>query len=497
MDSFYLNRWRVYPWVHEEKMEKFDKPTGTSDFLPEQMVQRNFVEKVVRETFETYGYAQIQTPLFESFALLSAQSGEEIRHKMFTFVGPDRVDYALRPEMTAPVCRLIANGELGHLPYPYKLYYIGQCVRQEPTADDAEVKMEFRQAGVELIGPASTHADAEIIAIPVRILEKLNIPNTKLKIGNTGIFREIFKQVSLDTKDHGEIIWDIDYLARLRAEAKLWNIETLRDAFNMLRRSQGTDYQGEYKIEVSMIQELTERNVSTYAEQLPMIAEETYKASWHRYFNIAEETAQRCIDVSKIAGDRDTVMSAWKAHLNGTAQVARQELLTLCDCLENYNITDFEINLGITRGFDFYTGTVFQIELPEKHRPLCGGGRYDRLIESFGGSSTPGAGFAFQFDALVEAFTDTGKINVSGRKDYFIAAETPEGVADAQELAETLRRNGKNVEVDLMERDLQAQQDYAGQANYDYLIRLVSGEPIRRIQIETGNTQSVTVSELL
>jgi histidyl-tRNA synthetase len=478
-------------------MEKFDKPTGTSDFLPEQMVQRNFVENIVRETFETYGYAQVQTPLFESFALLSAQSGEEIRQKMFTFVGSDRVDYALRPEMTAPVCRLVANGQLGYLPYPYKLYYIGQCVRQEPTADGDEVKMEFRQAGVELIGPASAHADAEIIAIPVRILEKLNIPHTKLKIGNTGIFREIFKQVSLDTKDHGEIIWDIDYLARLRAEAKLWDLETLRDALNMLRRSQGTDYQGNYKIEAAEIQGLTENSASAYVEKLPIAAEETYKARWQRYFDISEETAQRCIDVSKISGDKNTVMTAWETYLGDTAQVARQELLTLCDYLENYDITDFEINLGITRGFDFYTGTVFQIELPEKRRPLCGGGRYDKLIESFGGTPTPGAGFAFQFDALVEAFTETEKTNVNGIKDYFIAAETPESVADAQRLAETLRRNSKNVEVDLMERDLQAQQDYANQTNYNYLISLVPDEPIRRIHIKTGDTQVVTVDDLL
>lgn len=478
-------------------MEKFDKPTGTSDFLPEQMVQRNFVEKVVRETFETYGYAQVQTPLFESFALLSAQAGEEIRHKMFTFVGSDRVDYALRPEMTAPVCRLIANGELEYLPYPYKLYYIGQCARQEPTADGIEVKWEFRQAGVELIGPTSAHADAEIIAIPVRILEKLNIPRTKLKIGNTGVFREIFKRVSLDTQDHGEIIWDLDYLSRLRVESQLWDLETLRDALNMLRRSQGTDYQGTYKIESSVIQELTDSNAAAFAEQLPVIAEETYKARWHRYFNISEETAQRCIDVSKISGDKDTVLSAWEAHLDGTAQAARQEVLTLCDCLENYDITDFEINLGITRGFDFYTGTVFQIELQEKRRPVCGGGRYDRLIESFGGPSTPGAGFAFQFDALVEAFTDAEKVPVNGRRDYFIATETPEGVADAQRLAETLRRNDKNVEVDLMERDLQAQQDYANQANYDYLIRVARDEPIRRMEIKTGDTQVVTVADLL
>ena len=479
-------------------MEKFEKPAGTNDFLPEQMIQRNFVENIVRETFETYGYAQVQTPLFESFALLSAQSGEEIRHKMFTFVGSDRVDYALRPELTAPVCRLIANGELKHLPYPYKLYYIGQCVRQEPIADGAEVRREFRQAGVELIGPASAHADAEIITIPIRVLEKLNVSHTKLRIGNTGVFREIFKQGALDPKDQAEMIWDIDHLVSLRNDSELWDLETFRDELNMLRRLQGADYQGMHKIEASSIQELTESTAPAFAEKLPTIAEETYKTRWHRYFNVSEEMAQCCIDVSKVCGDKDTVMTAWETRLGDTAQSARQELLALCDCLGNYGITDFEINLGITRGFDFYTGTVFQIELTEKRLPLCGGGRYDNLIASFAGPSIPGAGFAFQFDALVEAFTDTNKETpVNGRRDYFIAAETPEGIAEAQRLAETLRKAGKNVEVDLMERDLQAQQDYASQVNYAYLLRLVPDEPLCRIQIETGDKQVVTVEELL
>ena len=478
-------------------MEKFDKPTGTNDFLPEQMVQRNFVENIVRETFETYGYAQVQTPLFESFALLSAQSGEEIRHKMFTFVGSDRVDYALRPELTAPVCRLIANGELKHLPYPYKLYYIGQCARQEPITDGAEVRREFRQAGVELIGPVSAHADAEIITLPIRVLEKLNVSHTKLRIGNTSVFREIFKQGALDPKDQAEMIWDIDHLVSLRNESELWDLETLRDALNMLRRLQGSDYQGAYKIDITALQELTESTAPALVEKLPIIAEETYKARWHRYFNVSEEIAQCCIDVSKVCGDKNTVMTAWETRLGDTAQAARQELLALCDCLENYGITDFEINLGITRGFDFYTGTVFQIELSEKRLPLCGGGRYDNLIASFGGLLIPGAGFAFQFDALVEAFTDTNKATVSGRKDYFIAAETPEGIAEAQRLAETLRKAGKNIEVDLMERDLQAQQNYASQANYDYLLRLVPDEPMCRIQIKTGDTEVVTVDDLL
>lgn len=477
-------------------MEEFTKPAGTNDFLPEQMVQRNFVENIVRETFECYGYAQIQTPLFESFALLSAQSGEEIRHKMFTFVGPDRVDYALRPELTAPVCRLIANGDLKHLPYPYKLYYIGQCVRQEPKTDNPDVRREFRQAGIELIGPASALADAEIITLPVRILEKLNISETKLKIGNTGVFREIFKQVALDPKDHSEVILDIDHLARLRMESQHLGLEALRDELNMLRRSQGPDYQGEHKIEIAMIQELTESGIATWTEKLPMIAEETYKARWNRYFDISEEVAQRCIDISKISGNRDTVMAAWESSLDDTAQEVRQELQTLCECLENNKITDFEINLGITRGFDFYTGTVFQIEPTEKNLPICGGGRYDQLIENFGGPSLPGAGFAFQFDSLVEVFAETQREPIQAKKDYFIATTSADLIPEAQRLAETLRRSGKTAEIDLMEQNLQEQHDYAVKANYEYVINLTQDQPMQRIDLKTGNTEEVTLKDL-
>ena len=477
-------------------MEKFTKPAGTNDFLPEQMVQRNFVENIVRETFESYGYAQIQTPLFESFALLSAQAGEEIRHKMFTFVGPDRVDYALRPELTAPVCRIVANGELQHQPYPYKLYYIGQCVRREPKTDNRAVRWEFRQAGVELIGSTSVLADAEIITLPMRILEKLNISQTTLKIGNTGVFREIFKQVTPNPKDHSEVILDIDHLARLREESELLTLETVRDELNLLRRLQGTDYRGEHKINPSTIQELTADSIPTWTEKLPMIAEETYKARWCRHFNISAEIAQRCIDVAKIRGDKDSVMAAWETRFGNTAQAAREELLALCACLENYDIRTFEINLGITRGFDFYTGTVFQIELSEKHLPLCGGGRYDHLIESFGGAPMPGAGFAFQFDSLMAAFSETQREPVQAKKDYFIATTSTELIPEAQRLAEKLRRVGKSVAVDLMERDMQAQQEYAVQANYEYLLRLAPAQPMQRIDLKTKDTAIVTVEEL-
>ena len=425
-------------------MAKFTKPAGTNDFLPDQMVQRNFVENVVRETFEAYGYAQVQTPLFESFALLSAQSGEEIRQKMFTFVGSDRVDYALRPELTAPVCRLIANGELQNLPYPSKLYYVGQCVRLET----ASANREFRQAGVELIGAASALADAEIITLPVRILEKLNIHNTKLKIGAPGIYRQILKPVCLHPRDLGEIILDLDVISQSQTEASPSNVE------------------------------------------------ETYTARWHRHLQVPEDIAHRCIAVSQIRGDKDAVMAAWDTHLKDIACEAKQGLISLCDALHNHDITDFEIDLGLTRGFDFYTGNVFQIELEEPQLPLCGGGRYDTLIESFGGPSLPGAGFAFQFDSLVTAFAQTENATISAKRDYFIATTSPELAGEAQRLAEKLRRTGKIVEVDLMARDAQAQHDYAVQANYAYVLNLTPEQPLRRIELKTGKADVVAVEEL-
>lgn len=421
-------------------MSKFTKPAGTNDFLPDQMVQRNFVENVVRETFEAYGYAQVQTPLFESFALLSAQSGEELRQKMFTFVGSDRVDYALRPELTAPVCRLVANGELQEQPYPYKLYYVGQCVRLEA----ASAHREFRQAGVELIGAASALADAEIITLPVRILEKLNIHNTKLKIGAPGIYRQILKPVRLHPRDLGEIILDLDALAR----------------------------------------RISPHTPGEYIEQ------------WNRYHQVPEEIAHRCIKVSQIRGDKDAVMAAWNTHLKDIACEAKQGLISLCDALHNHDITDFEIDLGLTRGFDFYTGNVFQIELEEPQLPLCGGGRYDTLIESVGGPPLPGAGFAFQFDSLVTAFAQTENATISAKRDYFIATTAPELTAEAQRLAEKLRRAGKIAEVDLMERDAQAQHDYAVQANYAYVLNLVPEQPLRRIDLKTGKADVVAVEEL-
>ncbi|MBI1928175.1 ATP phosphoribosyltransferase regulatory subunit, partial [Candidatus Poribacteria bacterium] len=322
-------------------MGKFSRPPGTHDFLPKEMANRNYVEKVICQTFEEYGFQQIQTPLFEEFALLSAQSGEEIRKKMFALVGADRVDYALRPELTAPVCRMVAAGQLQQMRYPYKLYYVGQCVRQEPQGQDRE----FRQAGVELIGSESVLADAEIITIPVRILEKLKIPAYHLKIGNTGIFREIFRVVNISPQDLSEIIGDIDHLAQLREKCEFLQkrssittdeIESIRKELQALRRLQGKEYSGKYKIAPSAIQELEKSTAKEWLEKLPQVAEEVYQMTWKERGSLDNEICQLCLDVSKIRGNKEYVINKWEKLARETAVQAKQDLLYLCDWLDRY-----------------------------------------------------------------------------------------------------------------------------------------------------------------
>src|SRR5262249_42225956 len=160
-------------------MVKFQAPRGTRDFLPAEMVVRNHVEKIIRANFESYGFQPIQTPIFEQYDLLAARSGEEIKESMFTFAS-DAGRYALRPELTSPVCRLVAATALTNVASPYKLYYFGPCFRY--CRPQAGRYREFYQAGIELMGSRDPLADAEVISVALKTLRRLGISQFQLRV---------------------------------------------------------------------------------------------------------------------------------------------------------------------------------------------------------------------------------------------------------------------------------------------------------------------------
>lgn len=168
---------------------KLQKPRGTRDFLPEEMRKRRFVEGIMGNIAERWGYEEIKTPTFESTELFTIKSGEGIIEEIYAFKDKGGRDISLRPELTAPVMRMYVN-EMQMTSKPLKLYYFDNCFRYERPQKGRF--REFWQFGVEIIGGKFPDADCEVIALASSILDELNI-KARLHIGHLGLIRSILK----------------------------------------------------------------------------------------------------------------------------------------------------------------------------------------------------------------------------------------------------------------------------------------------------------------
>ena len=182
-------------------------PRGTRDFSPEEMNKRNYIEKIMRKTFETFGYREVQTPTFESLELFTAKSGETILDEIYSFTDKSGRNLALRPELTAPVIRFYVE-KLQMEPKPLKLFYFGNCYRYDRPQKGRY--REFKQAGCEIIGTDTDEAYAELIALAYNILDKTGLKNLELKIGNLNILSSIFNQFKINKDQQKYLIPLID-----------------------------------------------------------------------------------------------------------------------------------------------------------------------------------------------------------------------------------------------------------------------------------------------
>jgi histidyl-tRNA synthetase len=172
----------------------FKIPRGTKDFTPEEMQKRRYIGEVMRSTFETFGYREIQTPTFETLELFTAKSGETIIEELYSFTDKGGRELTLRPELTAPVIRFYVD-KLQMEPKPLKLFYFGNCYRYDRPQKGRY--REFKQAGCEIIGTNTPEAYAELIAMAYKILENVGVKNLELNIGNLNILSSIFNRFNL------------------------------------------------------------------------------------------------------------------------------------------------------------------------------------------------------------------------------------------------------------------------------------------------------------
>jgi len=490
-------------------MSIFKTPRGTNDFLPKEMVKRKKVEEVIKEVFENYGFQRIQTPTFEEFGLFAARSGPEIKEGMFTFFCDDE-EFALRPELTAAVCRLITTGKM-NIPKPYEIYYLGQCFRYERPQSGRY--REFTQAGIELMGTKSSIADAKVISVGASVLERLGILDYNLKIGNIGIYRDLLEGKGFDFDKQCSIISSLNRVMDSKEKLEVINKkkvfsdadkEFLTTKMSEVYKLQGEiKYQGDYEIMPVPAKSLNDKKISELLISVPKALEETMKFVLSKRHSLEEKFIKLLFEILNIKGSRKDIEKKSRELLKGSsAEGALNDLFEVLDWLEIYGFKKYNVVLGVARGLDFYTGTVFEFDVPilDAQKQVCGGGRYDNLVEEFGGPSTPATGFAFGFDRLVEALERLGKSYHEEKADLFVVAVEDKDREEAIKICQEIRKQGIRCEEDLNKENMKKQIEQSKKLGITKII-LVGKEEIKSgkltlLNLETDDKKKINKEEL-
>ncbi|WP_297064469.1 histidine--tRNA ligase [Thermococcus sp.] len=394
---------------------KVERVKGTRDFLPEEMAKRRWVFERIREVFERYNFTEVLTPTFEYTELFKLRSGEEVVKQLYAFVDKGGRDISLRPDMTSSVARLYVNS-FQTAPKPIKWYYIANMFRyEEPQSGRFR---EFWQAGVELIGSDKVEADAEVIALFVESYLATGLEDFTVNIGDRILLDEFAKMLNVED--------DIGLMRLIDKKDKLSREEFV----NALKD-----------------------------------------------FGLGDEGVEKVLSLIEIKGNPDEVLpKAEELFKSEEARAEIKRLYELVDLLDAYGVSRWiRIDLGIARGFDYYTSVVFEAIAPNDLGigSIGGGGRYDNLIEVFGGKPTPATGFAIGLERLIPILEWKGLIpEVKLRPDVYVIpiGDEKEIKRTAVEVLSALRRAGIKADIELMGRKLRKALDYAGRLKVPYVV---------------------------
>ena len=387
-------------------MVRIQRVKGTRDLLPEDMIKRRYVFERIREVFEAYGFKEILTPTFEYTKLFELRSGEEVVEQLYAFEDKGGRNLSLRPDLTSSVARLFVNG-FQTAPKPIKWYYITNMFRyEEPQSGRLR---EFWQAGVELIGSSNIEADAEVIALLIESYLSTGLKEFTVNVGDRILLDEFAKM--LGVKDDIGLMRLIDKKDKMK-----------REEF------------------VKALQE----------------------------FGLNEKGINKVFTLIELKGKPDDVLP--KARELFTSKIAKEELKKieeLFELLKAYGIEDYAlIDFGIARGFDYYTSIVFEAIADNDLGigSIGGGGRYDNLIEVFGGKPTPATGFAIGIERLIPILESKRLLpEFKIGSDVFVAYIGKElGIKKkAIEVTQMLRKAKIRAEYDIQGRKLSKALNYA------------------------------------
>ncbi|MED5515770.1 MAG: histidine--tRNA ligase [SAR324 cluster bacterium] len=409
---------------------------GTRDFFPDEMRIRNWLFQVWRSVSEQAGFEEYDTCVLEHEELYIRKAGDEISKQLYSFEDKGGRRLSLRPEMTPSLARLVLQRTKSLL-FPIKWFSMPQCFRYERMTKGR--RREHFQWNADIIGQPDMVAEAEILMLLISACESMGLSAKDIRvfINDRRILNAILSQLNVTEKLHSAILVIMDKRDKVSPET----LGTMLKDVGMT--SSQVQHLNEY---------LTKTNLQELKEELQ--------------------------------------------HTEGIDEL--QHLLQLMDTAGYSDYLQFDIS--IVRGLSYYTGAVFEINSPEKqHRAICGGGRYDSLLSTYGGKSMPAVGFGFGDVVVLDVLRELERFpELTRTLDYTIIPFDNEQVGIALKIANELRSKGAIVDCNFSMKKMKKSLHEANESGAKFAILLFPEElkqekvVIRDMQLREQNPINIT-----
>ena len=409
---------------------------GTRDFFPDEMRLRNWLFEVWRNASVQAGFEEYDTCVLEHEELYIRKAGDEISKQLYSFEDKGGRRLSLRPEMTPSLARLVLQHKKS-LSFPIKWFSMPQCFRYERMTKGR--RREHFQWNADIIGQADIVAEAEILMLLISACELMGLSAKEIRvfINDRRILNSILNQISVPQEMHSEVLVIMDKRDKISIEA----LSKLLQDIGMSTTQ--VDQLNEYLLKSDLIE--------------------------------------------------------LKKNLNDTQGI--DELQNLMEMMEKAGFSDYlQFDISIVRGLSYYTGAVFEVNSPAKqHRAICGGGRYDSLLSTYGGEIVPAVGFGFGDVVVLDVLKDLERFPELPRKlDYTIIPFAREQVGTALNIAAILRKNGSTVDCNFSMKKMKKSLQQAGESGAAKAILLFPDEltenkvVIRDLRLHEQNPIKIT-----
>ena len=401
---------------------------GMKDILPNEMKIRDYVIRVIKETYGKFGFTSIETPCMEDIENLSSKQGGENEKLIYKILKrgeqldlqsaqseADVVDYGMRYDLTVPLVRYYSN-HANDLPSPFKALQMGNVWRADRPQKGRY--RQFMQCDIDILGEASNLAEIELILATTTTLGNLGFQNFEIRINDRRILKAMAAYSGFAEADFDSVFIILDKLDKIGLDG-------------VARELEACGYQKE--------------NIDKYLA----------------LFRGFQETDESLAFIEeKLSGFLDEEVQTSFREIIDSVTATKGDFFKLV------------FDPTLVRGMSYYTGTIFEIAMPELGASCGGGGRYDKMVGRFTGKDVPACGFSIGFERIILILMESGfQVPSQNRKIAYLVEKgvAKEALCDVIREAQETRKDGTQVLVARMNKNKKHQKEQLAKEGYlDY-----------------------------